>query len=168
MNSEIKRLRNLPGIQRISELCRIPANFDDLSRSDTMIEIDNVSIQLFCIGQIETIWHIDDDDGPDVRAEAAAYETQFDNVMRPYAQSQPFWELLDWDITDGNGKELNCAVWFARQIIALEGSLVDGVCFKPDGSGDLAPSAADEDEEGELERWSEALEAQAQQFIKGR
>ncbi len=84
--------------------------------------------------------------------------------MKPFEEVEQFWTVLGWDITDGKGAELNCAFLFGRQIIAVEGRLVEGARFCSDGSGELA----DQDENDGNDRLSAALEAEVKAWIAGR
>ena len=104
-----------------------------------MIEVNEASVRLFSITQGDTLVGEDDvfenhgiDEEP---LTAETYEANFRAAMLPWPDSQPFFEAIGWDISNGRGGELECAHFFARQIVALEGDLVEGVRFTPDGSG---------------------------------
>ena len=152
--ADLIRLRDLPGIQRASDLCRNPRLWDYPQRSYTQQEIDEISISLFSITAADTIFEIgdyfDDDQFDDDQFEdddevdedtsdpqtADSYEANFGAASAPWDDStRTFWEAIGWDLSDGRGKELICAHLFARQIIAVEGKLVEGARFSADGSG---------------------------------
>ena len=51
---EINRLRDLPGIKEIEELCQVPSYFDDRNIWDTLEKIDATSISLFSLSYFGT------------------------------------------------------------------------------------------------------------------
>ena len=150
-------LRDLPGVQRAADLCRNPRNFEYLAAGFTMEEVADISIRLFSITAWDTELDVDDELEGMTPAE---YEANFQVTRLPWPESQPFWEALGWDISDGNGGELICAHLFARQIIATMGELVEGAKFTPDGSG-VHGAVSDEDLETRLRD-------EADDFLKGR
>jgi len=159
------RLRDLPGISRIEQMLKVRELVTEPGLGRLMEAVDKVSIALFSIGIPETYWELDGDEDPEEEAEQAEYEAQFQNVMKPYRVTAPFWSALGWDITDGKGDELGSAIWFGRQIIALEGELVEGVKFHPYATGTLRD---EEVEEQDVERWGDELRRQAEEWMKGR
>lgn len=170
---DVISLRDLPGIQRASDLCRNPRNFDYPQSSYTAEELAEISIRLFGIPEWETWWPIPTPEYNPVtnnveftveeereRIEREEYENQFGATKLPWQQAKAFWNALGWDLSDGADAELICAHCFARQIIAVTGELVDGAKFTPDGSGRWQPD--DLDATDSLE---ERLKREAEQFI---
>ena len=162
--SELIRLRELPGIQSIAELCLNPRNFEYPTLSYTSEKINAVSVGLFGITEYDTYEdELDEDDEPE--EDAGEYEQQYAVASLPWPQGETFWTFIGWDISDGKGQELICSHFFARQIIAVARELVDGAKFTPDGSGIAAY-----DFDGSLvepeERWEQALQRQAERFLQ--
>jgi hypothetical protein len=120
-------------------LCRNPRLFEYPKAADTQLEIDDISISLFSVTRDDTLADEDDEFFADPGEElltAESYELKFGAAMAPWdAVTRAFWEGIGWDISDGQGGELNCAHLFARQIIAVEGGLIEGARFTPDGTG---------------------------------
>lgn len=103
---ELVRLRDLPGISDITDLCRNQRNFDYPVSSDTQAKIDGASVRLFGITQLDTNWEAerdrlyysddfddvedvdDDDDADDVSDEE---ETETETV--DYAAAETAWDL---------------------------------------------------------------------------
>lgn len=145
------RLRELPGIQRASELCRLGYLFDYPHVSTTMEEINRISVCLFSVTAADTL--VDDDDTftSDEGEEPLtpeSYENMFSAALAPWDdRTKSFWEAISWDISDGKGNELNCTHLFARQIIAVTGNLIDGIRFTPDGTGRWYMDDVDDPEE---------------------
>lgn len=195
---ELIRLRDLPGIQRISELCLNPRNFEYPQRSYTQSEVDEVSTKLFCITAWETGYDFvrytrfaqlgnafdNEEEGEDLEEEdedldedesdlddpdRVIHEQQFHVTSMVWPTSEPFWHAIGWDISDGRGGELICAHLFARQIIALEAKIHPAASFFP-----LANGAPLFDGWGEPikqeDRLAATLEEQAKAFLerKGR
>ena len=162
MEVDIIRLRDLPGIMEIEALCHVPKHFDYYNIGDTMERIDVVSVSLFSVSYDATDY--DGFEWSDV--EDAPSEAQWDgwlsNAMKPYSVTRPFWEALGWDITDGKGRELNCAHYFTKQIIIAESGWVEGVQLTPDGSGKEPAYEGPELTEEEL---AQKLEREAQEFL---
>jgi hypothetical protein len=135
--SELKKLRDLPGVMEIERMCGVAEAWDGYNRSWTRRRIDEVSTSLFSLPHGATSydcfeWEDDDEDRPT----REQWDSLMSNAMRPYSQTEAFWtQAMGWDITDGQGGELKCAHWFAAQIIICETGLVEGVVFTPDGSG---------------------------------
>ena len=153
---DIRRLRDLPGVMKIEAMCRTPGYFWDYRIRTSMDEIDRVSVALFSLPYLATDYDDfdwSDDEDPPTQEQ---WDALMSNALRPYdEQASQFWlQGMRWDITDGKGRELACAHWFAKQIIIAESGWVEGVSLTADGSGFL-PSASEEEEpplsEGELE-----------------
>lgn len=170
------RLRDLPGVQRANDLCRNPRNFDYPQSSYTAAELAEISIRLFGIPEWETWWHaptpeynfetgqyetINEDENE--RIEREEYEVQFHATRLAWAEAEVFWEVIGWDLSDGDGGELLSAHCFARQIIAVTGELIEGAKFTIDGTGRWEPDDIDESESLE-----ERLRREAEQFMIGR
>lgn len=162
MSSEIKRLRDLPGVAGIEELCRVPSYFDERNIWETLERIDAVSVGLFslsywCTGYDCFEWDPDED-----RPTREQWDQLLSNAMKPYSDTHGFWEAAGWDITDGKGRELECAHYFAKQIIVAEFGNVEGVELTPDGSGSEPTYEGPELTEDEL---AERLESEVQAFL---
>jgi hypothetical protein len=164
MNEQVKRLRDLPGVAQIEGWCKVPSYFDDLNIRATMDEIDRVSISLFCLSYYETGYDLYDWEGDVDPPSRDQWETWLWNSMRPYSESQPFWEALGWDITDGKGQELDCAHYFTKQIIIAESGWIEGIGLTLDGSG-KEPVHANAAEELSEEELTERLEREVQAFL---
>jgi hypothetical protein len=161
---ELIRLRDLPGVQRATDLCRNPRNFEYPQAAYTSAEIAEISIRLFGITEWDTLWDIPEEGPlPDVSDEEAEYELQYEPTRLPFEQARIFWEAIGWDISDGARKELVSAHCFARQIIAVTRELVEGAAFTPDGSGRYA-----REDPGAEEELEDRLLREAEQFMKGR
>lgn len=162
MVGDIKRLRDLPGVAQIEGWCQVPSYFDDRNIRDTLYEIDRVSISFFCLSYNDADyddWDWEEDENPPSEAE---WETRLSNSMKPYSDTQPFWEAIGWDITDGKGCELDCAHYFAKQIILAESGWLEGVEFTPNGSGS---ESVFDDEELDEEELAERLQEEVKAFL---
>lgn len=162
--TDLIRLRDLPGVQRITELCRNPRNFDYPQVSYSAEEIDKVSIGLFGIAEWATRWDDDDEDAGGADVEAVEFEEQFAQTRMPWPDVEPFWRAIGWDISDGQGGELISAHCFLRQIIAVAGDLVEGAKLTLDGSGTCDDEEPDEAPCGIEER----LKLEADAFVSRR
>jgi hypothetical protein len=101
----------------------------------------------------------------ELKAEEASHEEKFQAVTMPWPASKPLWDVLGWDISDGKGNELICAHLFCRQIIAVEGSLIPGAHFCPEGDG--LPAFDDEGRPIDREKaWASSLAADAERFMR--
>jgi hypothetical protein len=158
--TELIKLRDLPGVQRATDLCRSPRNFEYPTGSYTAAEIDEISVKLFGIRAWETFTTDDDPDKDE-------YEAQFNAARDLWPNSRLYWEAIGWDISDGLGGELISAHLFARQIIATRLDLVDGAKFTPDGTG-----ASNTDEWGDPIEPEQGLATRLQQeaaaFLRNR
>jgi hypothetical protein len=119
----------------IEAMCGIASYFDDRNAAATYEKIDTVSVALFslsywCTAYDDFAW--DDDEA---RPSEEQWDAMLANAMKPYDITRPFWEALGWDITDGHGRELACAHFFAEQIIIAESGWIEGVQLSLDGSG---------------------------------
>lgn len=85
--------------------------------------------------------------------------------MKPYSETDRKRKILGWDITDGAGNELQCAHFFARQILIAESGWIKGVKFMPDGSGRMPEEEMQELSEEEL---AANLNADTQEWTKDR
>lgn len=119
-------LRDLPGVQEVTDLCRDGRNFDYPTSAYTQQTIDKVSLDLLGVTQEDTRWEVEESESEQETAERVEYEEQFRVTQLPWPASEPFWRAIGWDISDGKGSELISAHWFVRQIIAAEGELVEG------------------------------------------
>jgi hypothetical protein len=169
-------LRDLPGVAHISELCLNPRNFEYPQSSYTNVAIHDASVGLFCISAWDTTSYDDDIEGDDAETEEEGGEEDLDGeevhpedryqvTVLPWPASKPFWEAIGWDISDGRGNELVSAHYFARQIIACVGGLVEGAEFHPNGDG----TAAFDDDGQPINRdqaWVDTLETQAAEFLR--
>lgn len=161
MGAETKCLRDLPGIMEIEALCKSPSYFDDFNIRDTMWKIDQVSIALFSLSYYDTAYDefewAEDEEAPT----REQWETLMSNTMKPYSVARPFWEAAGWDITDGNGQELQCAHYYTKQIIIAEFANVEGIELTPDGTG------REQDDEQELpeDELAERLDREAKAFL---
>jgi len=123
---EIKRLRDLPGVSEIEALCQVPSYFDERNIRETMERIDAVSIGLFSLSYFDTdydCFYWDDDEDP---PSEERWDGLLSNALKPYGETEAFWRALGWDITDGRGRELDCAHYFARQTIIAESGWIEG------------------------------------------
>jgi hypothetical protein len=163
---ELKRLRELPGVMEIEAMCGVAEPWDGYNRTWTRNRIDAVSVSLFGLpyGVTSYDWFDWEEDGEEQPTEEQ-WEALLSNANRPYSETEQFWTALGWDITDGRGRELNCAHWFARQIIVCESGLVDGAVFTPDGTGKAPVYAGPEPTEDEL---TERLEDEVRSFLMRR
>jgi hypothetical protein len=127
-----------------------------------MDEIDRVSISLFSLSDVDADyddWDWEDDENPPSKAE---WDSLLSNAMKPYSETRPLWQALGWDITDGKDRELDCAHYFAKQIMLVESGWIEGAQFTPDGSGtELVYDDSDPTEEELTER----LEREAKAFL---
>lgn len=156
------RLRDLPGIAEIELKCKSPSYFDERNKAETLEEIDRVSVGLFSLPYWLTQYdHFIWDDVDDAPSEDE-WETILWNAQRQYNDARQFWDALGWDLTDENGTELDCAHWFARQIILAESGWIEGVELTPDGSGSLDLQDNEPLSEDEL---AERLASEAQAFL---
>lgn len=162
MEVEMKRLRDLPGIMEIEALCQVPSYFDDRNIRETMERIDAVSIALFSLSHFATGYDCFDWDADGETPTREQWELLLSNAVKPYPETRSFWEAAEWDITDGNGRELDCAHYFTKQIIVAEYGNIEGVELTADGSG--RESASDGPELTE-EVLTERLEAEAAAFL---
>src|SRR3546814_5157008 len=83
---DLIKLRELPGVDSIADLCRNSRNFEYPTSSYTQDKIDDVSIRLFGITQHDTKWNVeaylaqlndeydDGDDDDDVDLDDDSYE----------------------------------------------------------------------------------------------
>lgn len=164
--SAMRVLRGLDGMQRIVDLCRNPRLFDYPILYDTMVEIDAVSIRYFGMTFQETFADEDDEftaEGGEELLTHETYEASFRPALLPWPDMGVVFEVLGWDMSDGAGKELPCGHLFARQIIAVEGNLIDEATFYPDGSG-VRP---DDFDDADGEAWGASIQRQAVEFMKG-
>jgi hypothetical protein len=129
------RLRDLPGIAEIELKCKSRSYFDDRHKADTLAHINEVSESLFSLPYWLTDYYDYDWSEADDPPMHAQWDTILANAERDFDEAREFWEALGWDLSDEKGRELNCAHWFARQIIILESSWIDDVVLTPDGSG---------------------------------
>lgn len=157
----MKVLRDLPGVQRVTDLTRNPRNFEYPQTATTMQEIEAVAVSLFGVCHWGLTWIDEPDDDPSERDE---WEGTFSVTLLPWPESRPFWEALGWDISDGRGGELISAHWFMRPIIAVEGGLDEDARYTPDGSG-VTTTDCDDDRGGALE---DRLQAEASAFLSRR
>lgn len=154
-------LRDLPGVQRVTDLTRNPRLFEYPQATGTMNQIAEVVVSLFGVSHWHMEWIDEPDDDPDEKQE---WEKHFQVIRLPWPQSQPFWEAIGWDISDGRGNELVSAHWFMRAIIAAEGRLDEYARFTPDGSGRWPDAEDDEPDTSFADR----LQAEADAFLKRR
>jgi hypothetical protein len=170
------KLRDLPGVERATQLCRNPRNFDYPQSSYTAEELAGISISFFGIPEWETWWLPPESDGnAELRQgklseedlaeieESREYEEQFNVTKIPWTEARVFWEALGWDLSDGNENELISAHCFARQIIVVAGDLVEGVRLTIDGTGVWDP-----EETEAIETVEERLRREADEFMRGR
>src|SRR3546814_15018558 len=85
---DLIKLRELPGVDSIADLCRNSRNFEYPTSSYTQDKIDDVSIRLFGITQHDTKWTVeayldqlndesdDGDDDDDVNLDDDSYEEE--------------------------------------------------------------------------------------------
>lgn len=162
--TEMHRLRDLPGVQRVTDLTRNPRLFDSLNVNATMAEIENIVVSLFGVPSSWLEWIDESDDDPD---EKSKWEMNFKVTTLPYADAEPFWSAIGWDVSDGKGNELLSAHWFMRPIIAAIRELEDGGTFTPDGSGHWPVIEGDgAEEEIRLAQISGRLEADVAAFFR--
>jgi hypothetical protein len=151
-------LRDLPGVQRVTDLTRGPRNFEYLSFIGTMNEIEGVSVKLFGTCDRFQRWIDEEGDDPDEKAE---WERNFAVTQLPWSESRPFWEAIGWDISDGRDEELISAHWFMRSIIVTARGLDEEAKFTPNATGKWP----DQDDDLDL---AERLQAEAEIFMKRR
>jgi hypothetical protein len=159
---EIKRLRDLPGVSEIEALCQVPSYFDERNIRETMERIDAVSIGLFSLSYFDTDYDCFDWDDDEDPPSEERWDGLLSNALKPYGETEAFWRALGWDITDGRGRELDCAHYFARQTIIAESGWIEGVQLTPDGSGSEPVSEGSELTEEEL---AERLEQEVRDFL---
>lgn len=155
------RLRELPGIADIELKCKSRSYFDERNIATTLEQINSVSISLFSLSYWGTAYEDFDwseDENPPTEDQ---WDTVLWNAIRPYDKVRGFWEALGWDLTDETGRELDCAHFFAEQIIILESGWVEDVRLTPDGSGALQPY----DEPLGEEELAERLQREAAAFL---
>lgn len=153
-------LRNLPGVERITALCRNDRNFEYPQSGETLREIDEVCIRLFGITNYYLEWV---DDESDDQTEKREWKLNFQVVDLPWPEARLFWESIGWDVSDGNGNELISAHWFMRPIIAAVKELDEDAKLTLDGSG-----VWKSENEIDLDALTTSLEAQAQEFLARR
>jgi hypothetical protein len=164
---ELNKLRDLPGVLEIERMCGVAEAWDGHNRLWTRRRIDEVSISLFSLPHGGTSydcfeWDEDDEDRPT----REQWDSLMANAMRPYSETEEFWtRAMGWDVTDGQGRELKCAHWFATQIIICETGLVQGVVFTPNGTGKEPVCEGPELTEEEL---AERLEEEVRAFLTRR
>ena len=162
----MRYLRDLPGIMEIEAICQIRSYFDDKNFWSTMARINDVSVSLFSIPGYRTdyddfVW--DDDEGvrPPTRNE---WDGLMEKSLQEFSDTREFWEVIGWDITNGQNRELDCAHFFTRQIIVFESSWIEDISFTPDGSGTFEVETR-ELSEAELEQ---RLRREADDFLLGK
>jgi hypothetical protein len=163
--SELKRLRDLPGVIEIERMCGLSEPWDGFNRSWTLGQIDRVSVSLFGLPYGVTDYDCFEWSAEGEQPTRQQWEALLSNANRPLSETEPFWTALGWDVTDGEGRELDCAHWFARQIIICETGLIEGVEFTLDGTGSEAVEEQGEPSEEEL---AERLEAEVNAFLMRR
>lgn len=161
MSENLICLRELPGIRDVKEAWQNPRNHEYPASSYLAEKIDNASNALFCVREYDT--YLDEDDPRD----QDKYEDQYQACELPYEVARPFWVALGWDLSGDDGKELNCADRFKRQIIAASGALVKGARFHPQGDG-LAAYDHDGEYVGGAEQFEERLSGEAERWLMQR
>lgn len=120
---------DLPFIRECKEAFQNPRNHEYPQKSYLAEQLNTASNKLFCISEYDTF--LDEDDPRDY----GEYELNFAVCDMPAEQAQPLWHAMGWDLTGPDGRELDVADEFKRQIIACAKGLVDGAEFCPEGNG---------------------------------
>lgn len=157
MTCKTIKLFELPGIRECKEAFQNPLNHqhpDDMYLRELLY---NTSNQLFCISENDT--YLDDADPRDYDE----YELNYDVCDLSAEEAQPFWAAIGWDLMGPDGRELDVADRFKRQIIATMRGLVEGAKFCPDGNGKPAYSIFGERISG-TEAFEQGLQADLEQW----
>src|SRR3546814_2873018 len=103
---DLIKLRELPGVESIADLCRNSRNFEYPTSSYTQDKIDDVSIRLFGITQHDTKWNVeaylaqlndeydDGDDDDDVDLDDDSYEDEIIETARSEEHTSELQSLM--------------------------------------------------------------------------
>lgn len=158
-------LRDFPGIQDIERRVSLP-NASWAPENDTLqSDKDHLSNLLFGTTEEDTWFGWRSDLSSDeYNRQLDAWELNFKLSYEEWEAQQPVWELMDWDLTDGNGEPLECAWNFDRQIICA----TKGLRGHLPNIAEVLASNENTKLEDAAENWASSLAKEAAGFRRAR